>query len=303
MGLGNSPAGGKKRDRCAQGTADGGSPPPASLDAALEGVEIPGGLGKKFETLAKVMARLRSPDGCPWDLEQTPETLSRHMLEEAYETVEAIDSEDWDHVSEELGDLLLQIVFHARIAEESGRFDLGDVVDGISEKLERRHPHIFGEDSADTAGQVAANWERIKREKEGKGGRMVMPTGMPAVMASLKVQKHAARDGFDWPDAEGVLSKLDEEVCELEEARNAGDPREVEREIGDVFFTLVNLSRHLGVDPERALRLSASEFAGRYAAMEEEASRSGRDLGTLGLDEQERLWRAAKGRRSGRQRG
>lgn len=288
---------GKDRGCGTQGSADiveGADGEKLELAQVLADVEIPDGLGERFEVLAKVMAKLRSPDGCPWDLEQTPESLSRHMLEEAYETVEAIDSADWAHVAEELGDLMLQIVFQAQVASESDRFDLADVVVGISEKLERRHPHIFGEVTVEDARQVAVNWDRIKKEQEGKGAGMRMPSGLPAMMAALKVQHYAARDGFDWTEAEGVLSKLDEEIEELEETRRSGDTDGVEREVGDILFTVVNLSRHLGVDPERALRRSAAEFARRYSEMEGSAERSGKELSEVSLEEKERLWQAAK---------
>ena len=268
--------------------------PAVDLAESLAAVEIPDRLGEKFETLARVMAKLRSPDGCPWDLEQTAEKLSRHMLEEAYETVEAIDSGDWSHVAEELGDLLLQIVFQSQIAEEEERFDLGTVVDGITEKLERRHPHIFGEAFADTPEAVTANWERIKREQEGKPSAIRLPGGLPAMMAAIKVQNHAAREGFDWPDAAGVFAKLDEEIDELHEARAEGRTSRIEHELGDLMFTLVNLSRHLGVDPEQALRRSSTEFVKRYSCMEEEAERQGKDLASMSLDDKERLWQAAK---------
>ena len=276
-------------------TIDDEDETPRTLAEALEGARIPAGLGSRFETLARGMAKLRSPDGCPWDLEQTPEKLSRHILEEAYETVDAIDTADWEHVAEELGDLLLQIVFQSRIAEEMDRFDLGVVVDGITEKLERRHPHIFGGTEVSTAEQVTVNWERIKREEEGKETRMSFPPGLPSMMAATTVQGHASKDGFDWTAVEGVLKKLDEEVRELDEARRGDAPaEEVEHEIGDLLFTVVNLARHLGVDPEAALRGSTREFMRRYTAMEEEAAAQGRDLASIGLDEKERLWQAAK---------
>jgi MazG family protein len=256
------------------------------------------GLGEKLERLASVMARLRSPDGCPWDLEQTPGTLARHLLEEAYESVDAIDSGDWEHLSEELGDLLLQIVFQSRIAEEHGRFDLAEVVDGITEKLERRHPHIFGEAEASTAEQVSINWDRIKREQEGKETGVTMLRGLPSLMAARKMQSRAAQAGFDWEDADGVFAKLDEEVRELREARG-GPPELVEREVGDLLFTVVNLARHLGVDPEHALRGTAREFVRRYGLMEEAARRQGVALDALSLDEKEILWQSAKGRPAG----
>ncbi|MHB8895243.1 MAG: nucleoside triphosphate pyrophosphohydrolase [Candidatus Geothermincolia bacterium] len=292
----------EKRSREATGPADvieDGDAGAVDLAQALSGVAIPDELGKRFETLARVMAKLRAPDGCPWDLEQTPEKLSRHLLEEAYETVDAIDSGDWEHVAEELGDLLLQIVFQARVAEESDRFDLGTVVDGITEKLERRHPHIFGEVEADTAHQVAVNWDRIKKEQEGKGTAIKVPGGLPAMMAALKVQNHAAREGFDWSAAEGVFSKIDEEIEELHEIRGEGPAEAIEHEVGDILFTVVNLARHLGVDPEQALRHSVREFVRRYACMENEAGRLGLDLASMSLDDKERLWQAAKGEGAG----
>lgn len=252
-------------------------------------------LGERFERLAGVMARLRAPDGCPWDLEQTPQTLTRHLLEEAYESVEAIESGDWEHVEEELGDLLLQVVFQARIAEEQGLFDLSGVVEGITEKLLRRHPHIFGSASAETAEQVTVNWERIKTEEEGKEQAVHVPAGLPAILAAVKIQGRAARDGFDWADAEGVFSKLSEEIEELREVRG-GPAGEVERELGDVLFTVVNLARKLGVEPERALRGCSREFVRRYNRMEEEARGRGVGLESLSSEEKEVLWRQAKGR-------
>jgi MazG family protein len=264
------------------------------LAEMLAGAEIPPGLGEKFETLARVMAKLRSADGCPWDLQQTPEKLAHHLLEEAYETVDAIDSRDWGHVGEELGDLMLQIVFQSQIASESGRFDLALVVEGITDKLERRHPHIFGAVEADTAEQVSVNWERIKREQEGKEAALAMPPGLPAMMAAIKIQNHAAREGFDWPDADGVFSKLDEEIAELHGVRDKGERELVEHELGDLLFTVVNLARHLGVDPEQALRKSSREFVRRYAWMESEAAQQEKSLASLDLDEMERLWQAAK---------
>jgi tetrapyrrole methylase family protein/MazG family protein len=257
--------------------------------------DIPRDLGDRFERLAGVMALLRSEEGCPWDLQQTPRTLARHLLEEAYESVDAIDSGDWEHLCEELGDLLLQIVFQSRIAEEAGRFDLAQVVDGITEKLERRHPHIFGEVVAPTAEQVSINWDRIKREEEGKETGISLPSGLPALMAARKVQGHAAAEGFDWNDVEGVMDKLREEMRELSEAQG-GPPETLECELGDILFTVVNLARHLDVDAEHALRTTAREFVRRYSLMEEEARRRGTNLSSMSLDEKEELWRKAKQR-------
>jgi len=261
-----------------------------------EGKGVPADLGERFERLAEIMARLRSPGGCLWDREQTPETLARHLLEEAYESVEAIESGDWDHLGEELGDLLLQVVFQSRIAQEHGRFDLAGVVDGITEKLERRHPHIFGSAEADTAEQVAVNWDRIKREEEGDGppGKIKMPTGVPAMLAAHKIQGQAARVGFDWSRGDEVFPKLDEEVAELREAMG-GPHGLLQKELGDLLFTVVNIARHLGIDPERALRDSCREFIRRYESMDAGATRMGTDLGSLSMEEKERLWQEAKG--------
>jgi MazG family protein len=262
-------------------------------DPAARRGDIPSQLGEKFESLAAVMALLRSPEGCPWDLQQTPQTLARHMLEEAYESVDAIDSGDWQHLCEELGDLLLQIIFQSRIAEEEGRFDLAEVVDGIAEKLRRRHPHIFGEVSAETAEQVSVNWDRIKREEEGKETGVTLPPGLPAMMAARKIQVHAAREGFDWNDVEGVMEKLQEEMRELQQALS-GPPELLEHEVGDILFTVVNIARHLDVDAEHALRTTAREFVRRYRLMEEEAKRLGVSLEAISLDEKEDLWQKAK---------
>lgn len=265
-----------------------------------EGLPLPENLGAKFERLAGIMARLRSGDGCPWDLEQSQESLARHILEEAYESVEAIESADWGHLSEELGDLLLQIVFQSRIAQEGGRFDLAEVVDGITEKLERRHPHIFGEATADTADQVAVNWDRIKREEEGEeeSSSMRMPPGVPAMLAAMKIQGQAARAGFDWREGEEVLPKLTEELEEIREAMG-GPVDALQKEVGDLLFTVINLARHVGVDPERALRHSCAEFVGRYKSMESEAARKGRKFDSLSIEAKEELWQAAKTRFDG----
>lgn len=251
------------------------------------------GLGESFERLAAVMARLRSPGGCPWDLEQTPASLARHVLEEAHEAVDAIDSGDWGHLCEELGDLLLQIVFQARIAEEHGRFDLRRVVEGITEKLERRHPHIFGDVEAETAEQVAINWDRIKEDKEGKDAGVTMPRGLPAMMAARKIQSRAARVGFDWQEPYGVIEKIEEETRELREALG-GPGEELENEVGDLLFSAVNLARHLDVDPEHALRRTALEFVRRYSLMERAAEGMGKRLEDMTLDEKEELWQEAK---------
>jgi|BarGraNGADG00312_1021997.scaffolds.fasta_scaffold12174_2 MazG family protein len=280
----------------AGGEGGAGGSGPGDTGGRGDGEVVPHGLGERFERLVGIMAGLRSPtDGCPWDLEQSAESLSRHILEEAYEAVEAIDSSDWGHLEEELGDLLLQIVFQSRIAEEAGRFDLAGVVDGISEKLERRHPHIFGSMQVSSAEQVSLNWDRIKREQEGgeQDGALKVPTGLPAMLAALKLQGQAARVGFDWTAGDDVFQKLDEETRELWDAR-LGPVGEREKELGDLLFTVINVARHLGVEPERALRSSCAEFAKRFNRMEELASAAGEDLSTLSLERMDELWEKAK---------
>lgn len=252
-------------------------------------------VGELMDNFARLMARLRSSDGCPWDLKQTPMSLTKHLLEEAYEAVHAVEREDWEHLSEELGDLLLQIVFQARIAEENGRFDLADVIKGISEKIERRHPHIFGDVKVDSAEDVASNWDMIKREEKEKRGvdRVCAPLWLPALMAAFKLQGEAARIGFDWESAEGVFEKIAEETKEVADSRLKGG-ESVEKEIGDLLFSVVNLSRHLGVDPERALRKSCEEFARRLDVMEKEARKKGGSLSGMTLRELDELWENAK---------
>ncbi len=252
-------------------------------------------VGELMDNFARLMARLRSPEGCPWDLRQTPMSLSKHLLEEAYEAVHAIELEDWEHLAEELGDLLLQIVFQARIAEENGRFDLADVIKGISDKLERRHPHIFGDIRVSSAEEVASNWDMIKRKERTKKGteRVCAPLWLPALMAAFKLQGEAARIGFDWESSEGIFEKIAEETREVADACVKGD-ESVEKEIGDLLFSVVNLSRHLGVDPERALRKSCEEFARRLGVMESEARKKGGGLKGMTLRELDRLWENAK---------
>jgi tetrapyrrole methylase family protein / MazG family protein len=264
-------------------------PPLAPLDALRE-----------QETLRDVMARLRAPepDGCPWDREQTHETLRRYLLEETYEALDALDGGDFTAFQEELGDLLLQIVFHAQIADEDGRFNLGDVCAGISTKLIRRHPHVFGDLKEQDADVVLRNWEQLKRAERAKkdqGERSMLdgvPVSMPALSYAQQVQDRAARVGFDWPDIEGVLDKLTEEVRELVAAETPDERRE---ELGDVLFVLVRLASWLKLDAEDALRVANRKFKGRFAAMERAAHADGRTLEQYDAQGLDRLWIAAKG--------
>jgi tetrapyrrole methylase family protein / MazG family protein len=247
-----------------------------------------------FQRLLDIIARLRGPGGCPWDREQTHESLARHVVEEAHEAVDAIRHGDLEHLCEELGDLLLQVVLHAQIGSEEGTFDIRDILLGIDTKLLRRHPHVFGEVKLDTPEEVIARWERIKADERGEASILDgLAEGLPALMHSFKLQTRAARVGFDWAEAGDVLPKLEEELREVEEALR-GDSGDLEEELGDMFFTLVNVCRHFGVDPEIALRRSAGKFDLRFRDMERTCIAGGRDMRDLTLDELDRLWEAAK---------
>jgi tetrapyrrole methylase family protein/MazG family protein len=249
--------------------------------------------GDAFDRLTAVMARLRGPDGCPWDLDQDHESIKGHLVEEAYEVLDALEAADDPAFSEELGDLLLQIVFHARMAEERGAFDMTDVIEKILAKLERRHPHIFGDLELGTADEVLSNWEKIKRaEKEGKSALAGVPASLPALMYAQRVQHKAAHVGFDWETSAPVYEKLDEEIAELREAGE--DPARLEEELGDVLFTVVNLGRKSGIDAETALRSVVTKFMRRFKRMEELALAQGRPLAELSLAEQDALWEQAK---------
>ena len=241
-----------------------------------------------IERLVAIMARLRDPEhGCEWDVAQSFETIAPYTIEEAYEVADAIARGDMAELKDELGDLLLQVVFHARIAEEAGAFALPDVIAAISDKMERRHPHIFG--NAETGGK--AMWEQIKAAERGAkadGSALAgVALALPALLRAEKLQKRAARVGFDWPDASGPRAKIDEELAEVETA----PADEVEEEIGDLLFAVVNWARHQGIDPEAALRTANAKFERRFRAMEASA---GSDFATLSLDQMEELWQAAK---------
>ena len=250
--------------------------------------------GERFEKLVEIMARLRAPDGCPWDREQSYMDIAAHTLEETHEVLEAIDREDYDHLREELGDLLLQILFYSQIAAEEGRFTIGDVVDGIAKKLIHRHPHVFGTSKATTPDDVVREWEQLKKA-EGKdsvvGG---VPKALPSLLKAFRLGEKTSRVGFDWPDAEGILAKIEEEAHELHEARAAGDPAAIDHEYGDLLFTLANLGRFLKLDPEGSLRRAADRFIERFRFMEEEAKRRGTALRSLTPDAWDALWNEAK---------
>lgn len=248
---------------------------------------------------AAIMARLRGPGGCPWDREQTFDTIKKHTLEETYEVFDAIERRDWDDLRDELGDLLLQVLFYAQMADEAGYFSLRDVADSLSAKLRRRHPHIFADAVATDSDAVLRNWEQIKREE--KRGRAAsglsmlddVPRTMPAAMEAAKLGSKAARVGFDWPDVEGLFAKMDEELRELKAEVEAKHRENIEAEFGDLLFTAMNLARHLKVDAESALRWSNAKFRTRFAAMERAAG-NGAALEVLPSDQKEELWAQAK---------
>jgi tetrapyrrole methylase family protein / MazG family protein len=248
----------------------------------------------EFTELVEIMARLRAADGCPWDKEQTHESLKRHLIEEAYETVEAINGGNDAHLKEELGDLLLQIVFHAQIAADRGAFDIGDVVSGINEKLKRRHPHIYGEAEAKTADDVVRGWEAIKAN-EGKYDESLLagiPASLPALFKAYKIQKKLAIVGFDWRDIESLMPAMDAEIEEFKQAL-AGEG-DISEEIGDILFMLANVARQYGIEPEGALNAANKKVEARFRLMEKYSLEAGKNLKDMNLDEQEELWERAK---------
>jgi MazG family protein len=253
-----------------------------------------------LERLLGIMERLRGPDGCPWDREQTLRTLRPYVLEETYEVLEAIDSGDAREHCEELGDLLLQIVFQAQLAKEDGKFDFADVAEAISSKLVSRHPHVFGDVQVKDAEGVLRQWAALKREeKKAKGGGESVLEGVPREMPALaradRLTEKASRVGFDWPDAAGAREKLTEELGELDRAMEAGDAEAVEHELGDVLFAAANVGRKLGIAPEEALRGAVSRFIARFGHVERELARRGVPHGEATLAEMDALWNEAKG--------
>jgi tetrapyrrole methylase family protein/MazG family protein len=254
------------------------------------------GEGTSFEAFDEIVAHLRAPNGCPWDREQTHESLRKHLLEETYEAISAIDSGDFTDMREEFGDLLLQIVLQAQIANEEGQFNVHQVIQGIHSKIVRRHPHVFGDLRLDDVDGVLANWEKLKEQERagkmnGKGLLDGVPISLPALSQAQEYQDRAARVGFDWPEVEGVLDKIKEEI---EEIKNAETDFELASEIGDLFFALVNLARWKRLDAESVLRQTNMKFKNRFGYVERGAMRQGRKLSELTLDEMEALWQEAK---------
>jgi tetrapyrrole methylase family protein / MazG family protein len=267
--------------------------------------------GEWFERLVELQARLRARNGCPWDREQTHATLRTYLIEEAYEVLDAMNSGDDAKFANEMGDLLLQVVFHSQIAKEEGRFTVADVIREVHEKMVRRHPHVFGEKRAKDAAEVLRNWEQIKAQerqgdREGESGGAAkkeeerkslldgVPRGLPATMEGLQLTRKASRAGFDWESAQGVFEKLREEIDELRHASEASDARRVEEEMGDLLFAGVNLARFLKVDPEIALKNANTKFTRRFREMERLAAENGRTFAEVPREEKEKLWEVAK---------
>jgi ATP diphosphatase len=290
--------------------------------------------GERFERAVSIMARLRAPGGCPWDREQTFDSIKPYTLEETYEVLEAIDNRDWHELTGELGDLLLQVLFYAQMAKEQDRFSIDEVIDRLSTKLVDRHPHVFGDVKAETSSDVLRNWEALKAEEKKKrleagGGKFAtseikpesvlagVSSAMPALLEAHKLSSRAARVGFDWPNIDGLFDKLQEETEELKEElkefpapglepqgrgiAGSGRPQisedlrqRVEGEVGDLFFVLVNVARYLSLDPESALKKTNRKFKRRFQWMEEQLRSSGRTPGQVSMDELESLWQRAK---------
>lgn len=254
----------------------------------------------ELKKLTDIMASLRGEKGCPWDKEQTRESLTPYLVEETYEVLDAIEERDPEKIKEELGDLLFQIIFHCRIAEERQEFDIDDVIENISKKMLGRHPHVFGDAPYETSEDVIKQWEQRKKE-EGKIRESILegiPRQMPSLLRAHRIQSRAARVGFDWARVEDILRKLEEELKEFREALLGQKRDEIEDELGDIFFVLVNIARFVGVNPEDALRRTITKFISRFRHIEKKAAEAGRDLSGMTLEEMDRLWDEAKEKES-----
>lgn len=251
-----------------------------------------------FDECVNIMRRLRSPDGCPWDNEQTLESILKYFMEEAYEALDAADHKDWPGLAEELGDTLWEILFLARIAEQDGLFTIDDVLQLLGEKMVRRHPHIFGESKLDSSAQVMRQWSEIKKEEKKTdnhtGVLAKVPVSLPALLRAYRVSERAAKVGFDWENADQVWQKLEEEKDELTEAIAGGDREKIEHELGDVIFAALNLGRHLEINAEDAVRRATNRFIERFAQVEKMVTETGGDFADMSIDELEELWQAAK---------
>jgi tetrapyrrole methylase family protein/MazG family protein len=258
-----------------------------------------------FRRLVRIMERLQEPGGCPWDIEQTHESLKPYLIEETYEAIDAIDSGNWNHVEEELGDVLLQVIFHSVLAQRTGKFSIDDVTRTAAAKMVHRHPHVFGDAEARTADDVLKNWEKLKqKEREAKSASTGhtapasllanVPRTLPALLRAQRLQEKAARVGFDWPDSLQVLDKVEEEIRELREALKSGNESHAREELGDLLFSIVNLTRFLKADAEDALSGTSEKFRRRFQFIESKAREHGRDTADLSLEEMETFWQQAK---------
>ena len=257
--------------------------------------------GEKFQRLVEIMARLRGPGGCPWDREQTFDTIKPYTLEETYEVLDAIDRREWHELAEELGDFMLQAVFYAQMAAEQHLFRIDDALDAINEKLVRRHPHVFAEESAETASDVKRIWGEVKaaeKKEKGKADQTLLggvPRALPALVEAQQIASRAAGVGFDWENPEQVIEKLHEELAEFDQARRNRSHDELEDEMGDLLFVLVNLARFVKVDPEQALRRTNAKFRERFGHIERKLLERGKSLQEANIEEMEALWQEAKG--------
>lgn len=253
---------------------------------------------KEFDKLVQIFERLRAPGGCPWDAEQDHRSISRSIIEEAYELYDAILLEDREQMKEELGDVLLQVIFHSIIARDFGEFTLTDVINGLAEKLISRHPHVYGEASVNTSNEVKLNWDRLKKMEKGKVERESIldgiPESLPSILAARKIQSCASRIGFDWKEAGGVIAKINEELEEMVQAIKSQSEPAMEDEIGDLLFSVVNLARKCNVDPESALRKTNRKFRMRFREIEKVAREKGLELEKMPLEEMDRIWEIAK---------
>lgn len=249
-----------------------------------------------FRDLVDIVDKLRGPDGCPWDKQQNHKTLKPYLLEEAYEVIDALDEEEPVKLQEELGDLLFQVILHAQLAKEAGQFTINEVIETISEKMMRRHPHVFGNADLKTPKEVLANWEQIKRVEKGSKASVLegVPKQLPSLMRAHRLQEKAARLGFDHPTMDSAFAKVQEEIKEFEDAFRNGKTEEMEEELGDLLFTLVNLARFIEVNPEEALHKTIMKFIKRFRYIEENIARQGRPLKEASLEEMDALWEEAK---------
>ena len=254
-----------------------------------------GDVGKKFEELVEIVEKLRAPDGCPWDREQTNQSLLPYFIEEVYELIESVDEENWDTVKEELGDLLLHVVFQASLGEDKGKFKLADSLTNVNEKLVRRHPHVFGDAKADAAFHAKQNWEAQKHKEKGRKSRLDgVPKNLPALVRAQRLQQKASYAGFDWDEVEQVWDKVHEEIQELKDAQSNEAKDHIAEEIGDVLFAVVNLARYLDIPAEDALRKTNQKFTSRFSKVEEGIKAQGKELEDASLEEMDAIWEMAK---------